>query len=179
MNIIEMFSDVGCMVTNVIGIILLFLILANAMELYSQKNKIRDVITRKNAVSKYDKDIGDIVTSIEEDVAGPALETVRNYETSFNAKCIRYNTLVQFIPLFPLFGILGTVYGIITNLDSADLMSGLGVALYTTFWGLVWSIILKVIVALFSSKIINEVEIMLDDYDKKYSNLLTQKSLEE
>ena len=47
------------------------------------------------------------------------------------------------------------------------MMNSLNTALDTTFWGLIFAILLKVIEAVFPSRIIYEVEVMLDDFDKK------------
>ena len=46
-------------------------------------------------------------------------------------------------------------------------MTSLNTALDTTFWGLIFAILLKIIEAVFPSRIIYDVEVMLDDFDKK------------
>ena len=77
------------------------------------------------------------------------------------------------IPLFPLLGILGTVAGLMTMVDPSakdnlqNLYMGMGSALSTTLYGLIAAIILKFTDALFTSRIINDVDVMLDDFDKK------------
>lgn len=51
--------------------------------------------------------------------------------------------------------------------DIAAMLSSLDTALVTTFWGLIFAIVLKVIEAVFPSRIISSVEVMLDDFDKR------------
>ena len=68
---------------------------------------------------------------------------------------------------------MGTVAGIITQLSTKDLdkvFGSLHLALGSTFFGLIVAIILKIFDSLFSARIINETEIILDDYDKKVNN---------
>ena len=68
-------------------------------------------------------------------------------------------------------GILGTVAGLMIQAGSSNDMSaivgGLNTALDTTFFGIVFAIILKFVEAVFPSRIINSTEIMLDDFNKK------------
>ena len=56
-----------------------------------------------------------------------------------------YVALSQMISIFPLLGIMGTVLGLVMNTtsDVEQLVSGLGMALWTTLAGLVFSIFLK------------------------------------
>ena len=99
-------------------------------------------------------------------------DTIRKYETEFNKKCSWHGVLVQFIPIFPLLGILGTVAGLMLQIQSNDItgmMDSLDVALTTTLFGLIFAIALKVIEALFPSRVIYDVEVMLEDFEKKMS----------
>ena len=84
---------------------------------------------------------------------------------------------MQLIPLFPLLGILGTVAGLIYQINSLSdasqfegLISSLNVSLYSTFWGLVFAIILKILDSLFPARIIYAIELLFEDYDKKLNN---------
>ncbi len=91
----------------------------------------------------------------------------------FNKIKASYGIFVQFITIFPLLGILGTVSGLMSSLaDNAsnieNIASGLGDALLTTFLGLIAAIVLKVFDAVFVSKKINDLELYFDMYEQNY-----------
>ena len=88
------------------------------------------------------------------------VDTIRRKESEFNGLCSEHGIYEQLIPIFPLLGILGTVAGILNQND-------MNLALETTLWGLVFAIGLKALDALFPSRIINDVEVKLDDFDRK------------
>lgn len=91
----------------------------------------------------------------------------------FDELCAEYLIAAQMIPLFPLLGILGTVSGLIAQVstqDEAAIYSSLGLALSTTFWGLIASIVLKVVEAWLVQKGINNIETVFNDYDIKYQD---------
>ncbi len=96
------------------------------------------------------------------------VDTIHSYENSYNATKSVYETISQLIPVFPLLGILGTVAGIMgqTNAaNSSEIVGSLNVALGSTFWGLIASIALKLIITLLNGRVINSVDNMLDAYD--------------
>lgn len=91
----------------------------------------------------------------------------------FDELCAEYLTAAQMIPLFPLLGILGTVAGLIAQVSTEDagaIYGSLGLALSTTFWGLIASIVLKVVEAWLVQKEINNIETVFNDYDIKYQD---------
>ena len=74
------------------------------------------------------------------------LAAIEENRRDFNTAYADYVRNGQLIALLPLLGILGTVLGLIIGRGSADierLMSGLGTAMWTTFLGLLFSIVLK------------------------------------
>ena len=153
----------------VLGILIAVLLLANAVSLNNQKERIREILERRNKLYKYTKDLRGIEET-DDDSAAITPDTVRKYENEFNKKCSLHSVLVQIIPIFPLLGILGTVAGLMLELQSNDIagmMASLDVALETTLWGLIFAILLKLIEAIFPSRIIYDVEVMLDNYDQK------------
>lgn len=158
-------------IINVLGLVVTALLLGNASKLSTFKSYILDALDRKNIRTMLNAQTLELEDSEERDRVTP--DTIRNYERDFNKVCSKYNVYAQLIPIFPLLGILGTVAGLISEVKAGSLeniMSSLDLALWSTFFGLVWAIVLKIIAAVAPSRIINDVEIMLDDYDKKINN---------
>ena len=158
---------------NVCGVVLMVVIIGNAIKLSVQKSHIIDAMNRKNIKAMINRRTLEVEEANENNTVTP--DTIRDYEKRFNTVCSRFNVYVQLIPIFPLLGLLGTVVGLMLEVNGGDIeqmMGSLNVALMTTFSGLIWAIVLKTIVAFSPSKTINDVEIMLDDYDKKLDNSL-------
>ena len=83
-----------------------------------------------------------------------------------------YAVFVNVTAIFPLLGILGTVISLIPMVsDMADMQQNFFAALTSTFWGLIFAIIFKLLDGLLSSKI--------EDNDKNVSLLLSRKGQEE
>ncbi len=96
------------------------------------------------------------------------IDTIHSYENKYNETRSACETISQLIPVFPLMGILGTVAGIMsqtTAKDSMAIVGSLNIALYSTFWGLIASIGLKLLITLLNGRIINAVDNMLESYD--------------
>ncbi len=82
-------------------------------------------------------------------------DTLANIEL-FNKTQQRYIIFEQLIPIFPLLGILGTVAGLIQQLDDIEQMrNALTMSMSTTFWGLIAAIILKFFDAAVNAEINN------------------------
>lgn len=162
------------------GIVLVVFIMINWGKLVSHKSTIEEALDRRNMKTSIDKNTLEIREREEKESVTP--ETIRKYEKKFNKTCSRYNVYIQLIPIFPLLGILGTVAGLMLQVEAQNmdaLMASLNLALESTLLGLFFAIILKAIVAFFPAKIIYDVEILLDDYDKKFNNALAQKKISE
>ena len=153
----------------ILGMIIAVLLFANGLALSNKKNRITEALEQKNKKYTYSNNWKDLEeTEDEKSIITP--DTIRRYENEFNKKCSLHSVLIQIIPIFPLLGILGTVAGLMLELQSNDIagmMASLDVALETTLLGLIFAIGLKLIEAIFPSRIIYDVEVMLNNYDKK------------
>lgn len=98
------------------------------------------------------------------------LDAIHFKEKDFSNYCSTHDVLAQLIPLFPLVGLLGTVWGLMQSVQAGDIsqmMASLDTALSSTFFGLIASIALKFFDS-FPAKLIRSVEIALDNFYWKY-----------
>ncbi len=101
--------------------------------------------------------------------------------SEFDRRGSAYLVLSQMIPLFPMFGILGTVAGLMLAVpkEGAGALMGLDIALSSTLWGLITAIVLKLVAAAFPAKLIYDIETMFEDYERKFRDAIDMKSFEE
>lgn len=166
---LEFISKYGTVGIVLFGIAVAVLLFWNGIDLSNQKSRIEEALKRKNSTYTLNA-VSKEMEENEDEAASITPDTIRKYETEFNTKCSWHGVLVQCIPVFPLLGILGTVAGLMLQVQAEGIeamMNSLNTALDTTFWGLIFAILLKVIEAVFPSRIIYDVEVMLDDFDKK------------
>ena len=90
-------------------------------------------------------------------------EETLEYKEEYNKVQLIYSTFEQFVPIFPLLGILGTVAGLIQQMREA-----LAVSMSTTFLGLIAAVILKFVDAIFVSKTINSMEMYFENFEQNY-----------
>lgn len=96
-------------------------------------------------------------------------EETLEYKEEYNKIQLTYSIFEQFVPIFPLLGILGTVAGLIQQLDHIDQMrDALAVSMSTTFLGLIAAIALKIIDAILVSKNVNSMEIYFETFEQNY-----------
>ena len=100
-------------------------------------------------------------------------EDTLNYLEDFNKTKVSYSIFAQFISIFPLLGILGTVSGLMSSFagdvaNVVNIASGLGDALVTTFLGLIAAIVLKIFDAVFVSRKINDLELYFETFEQNY-----------
>ncbi len=153
------------------GVILIVLLVGNYISILGHYNQIKSIMNWKNTKSMLNKKTHEVEDQADSEKVTP--DSIRELETAFNKTCSWHEAFSQLIPLFPLFGILGTVAGLIMQLNTEDLstlFSSLHLALGSTFYGLIFAIILKFLDAIGPARTINETEIILEDYDKKVNN---------
>ena len=96
-------------------------------------------------------------------------EEILEYKEEFNKIDLIYSIFEQIVPIFPLLGILGTVAGLIQQLDNLDQMrDALALSMSTTFWGLIAAIFLKVVDAILVSRTVNKMEQYFDTFEQNY-----------
>ena len=168
-GVLQVVKDYINLIILLSGIVLTAFIFYNGSKLSSHKSRIDEAVSRKNkkwAVNPVDGTVMD-----EDDVdAAITPDTIRKYERDFNKDCALHNVFSQLIPIFPLMGILGTVAGLMLEVNSQDIngmMESVYAALSSTFFGLIFAILLKFVDAIFPSRIIEDVDVMLEDYSKK------------
>ena len=125
-----------------------------------------------------------MMSTLEETAYGPEkMDAVRE---KYNENSTAYFAWTQTISIFPRAGLLGTVIGIIPGLGAINqgaegmdiLYSSLSTALYSTLFGLIWSIILKAVVA-YQSHTISDIEDYFEEDDRKYNMALNLKRVKE
>ena len=108
------------------------------------------------------------------------IQKVAQKEGEFSIYYARYNTHCQIVSIFPLLGILGTVVGIIFMGDISEAsMSDFSLALWTTFAGLVSSIIMKAKLSLSDGKTVSEFENKVDSYYRMLNAIQLQEKMNE
>ncbi len=169
MVMLEFISNYGTAGIIVLGIVIAILLLCSGVSLSNQKSRIEEALKRRNHVYTLNAESKEMEES-EDESTSITPDTIRKYETEFNKKCSWHGVWVQCIPIFPLLGILGTVAGLMLQIRANGIdamLDSLNVALDTTFWGLIFAIMLKIIEAVFPSRVIYDVEVMLEDFEKK------------
>ncbi|MBQ6968358.1 MAG: MotA/TolQ/ExbB proton channel family protein [Lachnospiraceae bacterium] len=163
-----MLSVISNLITPVIivlTVLMLFVILKNFTSLKEHYHTISHALNGVEVKKEVDP-FGN-VTEYERRTAAD-IDTIHSYENKYNESRSAFETISQLIPIFPLMGILGTVAGIMgqtTAKDSYAIVGSLNIALYSTFWGLIASIGLKLLITLLNGRIINSIDNMLESYD--------------
>lgn len=168
-NFLELIRMNGDSIIIISGVVLFIFLIVNSFKLVAQKERIHELLERRNR--KYKKNIDTHELEEEEDEgAAVTPDTIRSFEKKFNDCCSWHSAMAQLISVFPLMGVFGTVTGLMLQAGAKEfdkMLDSLEYALTTTFWGLAFAILLKIFDAIGPAKTINDVEVMLDNFDKK------------
>lgn len=168
------------LIINAGGIVLIVILFLIASILSNNKREIERAKKGEKRDAVYNKET-ERMESINE-YKKPELEIMREKSGVFYKNCSLYETFAQLVAIFPLMGILGTVAALMSltngNATVEELYKNLGVALGSTFYGMLWSIGLKIFTALYPSRVISETENMLEDFARMYADAETKKNLE-
>ncbi len=113
----------------------------------------------------------------------PTIRTgfMEDYQEKYEKIESDYKATSQLISILPMLGILGTVSGLIKQITSVgveEITNSIGLALITTFLGLLFAIILK----WYDSKVSvtsDRVQTIITKFEKQLSNMYARKQLEE
>lgn len=101
------------------------------------------------------------------------------YLESFNKIQLKCSMFEQFVPVFPLLGILGTVAGLIQHLANIQQMQdALSVSMWTTFWGLIAAIVFKIVDAILVRQKVDEMALHFDSFEQDYQMVKDKHSQE-
>ncbi|MCR5107580.1 MAG: MotA/TolQ/ExbB proton channel family protein [Lachnospiraceae bacterium] len=121
-----------------------------------------------------DMDEGEILQMSRDSIG--RLSDMEDLREDFDAQNSKYNSWVQTISIFPLLGLLGTILGLVPGLkavsagDLEPLYSALSTALFSTFWGLIASILLKLYVDFGPDKTVSDIENKFYEDEKIFTN---------
>ncbi len=184
-DVLGFISSYGSVFIIILAVFVLIRLIMLWVKLSVHQSHIEDALnSKRNLRTTINKKTHEISDETEEGEAVTP-DTIRDYEKNFNQTCSKYEIYTQLIPLFPLFGILGTVAGLMLVVQQGDeaaienLVDGLGTALSTTFYGLVSAIVLKTVATLLPAKTIYDTDIMLSDYNKKLDNAIKLNNISE
>ena len=152
----------------------LFIFAYVLVKIKSLKSRIEDDRRRSGGRKEYSEG------GIRKEAGVVQWEDTLDYMEIFNHIRLKYSMAEQFIPIFPLLGILGTVSGLIQKLtDIAAMSDALGTSMWTTFWGLIAAIGFKVIDAIWISSAVDDMALYFDTYEQNYQMVKDKKRQEE
>lgn len=181
MIILQMFfGDLVSILINA-GIIVAMIVVVSRIsgvkkKLDENENAVLKLYDRKRVRRDMDKDISMTVTT--DTKIDP--DKMNDLRQEYDRICVEYSIVSQLIPIFPSLGILGTVAGLMFQVaaEGIDQMtSSIGMALSSTFLALLFTIILKYMMAVSVSKKVNEIDVKYRDYERHRQDLVDKVKL--
>lgn len=167
MNGNTIITIVMCFVILVFGIIDLVYLIKNALDLGKIYNKFDREIKKTQIV--YEERMNNATGQMSKYNSRKVwydIGRLNENRDNYNDVYASYVATSQFVSVFPLLGILGTVSGLVFggSLDDIEtLYEGLSMALFTTFIGLICAIVLKIFDLLWAGKLISLIDSEFDD----------------
>lgn len=110
---------------------------------------------------------------IKADLSISAEESAQLSKSSDRASFF-YTLFLNITAVFPLMGILGTVWSLMKLTGADDISANFGMALRTTLWGLIFAIVFKLLDSLISPKLdraLDEADYLIHEHDKEKEKL--------
>lgn len=160
----------------ILGVFVFLALMGKNRSLKDIIGKVSDAYRETKTKTRINSETLAIVSSQEQNLD---VNIMDDLVEEFNAIGSEYLTWVQLISIFPLLGLLGTIIGLIPGLEAVaqqnlePLYSSLNTALFSTFWGLLVAIVLKIYVAFGPSKCISDIENKFAENDRKFNLMAT------
>lgn len=168
-NILILIVGIGVL----LGLIYSYLEYKKLVDRYNiQKTKIKD-----KTVEVTGEGSANIISSYE----GISSEFMEEIEDGYEKIGIKYNVCIQLISLFPMFGILGTVMGLMKQIAAAgieQLTSSVALALGSTIVAIFCAVALRIVDIFTAGKEASIIEGYIAKYDKSFNTRTTIEQLE-
>lgn len=160
-----------CLVIIIFGILLFFYLLYSKRSFSSILQRIKKEVKKDEVVSGQMLDaVGNINTGTFRFSSYDA-EKIEELKEEYEKTYSLYAAFSQLIPLFSSAGLLGTVLGLILGSKSGiqmdELLGSLGLAMWTTFSGLICTIVLKITDSIGPGRIVSAVDAALTRLDNQ------------
>ncbi|MCQ2402017.1 MAG: MotA/TolQ/ExbB proton channel family protein [Lachnospiraceae bacterium] len=160
-------------------IVLLYFMIKIARTLKVKTREISDIYHGKggkNYVNKKSHTLKQIAT------AEAKWDDVNTFKGEYSDICAEYSTCASLVPVFPLLGILGTVAGLILQVETQDvgaIFSALNTALSSTLYGLLAAIILKAFESFAIASKMNHIDADLENFELIFNTAVAYRRLDE
>ena len=154
---------IGLIIVVSVGVLIRLII--SCIKLSKINNKFETINVTKSTYGEKVNVAGEIIKQEYSENIIDQSELEKNRANYFK-EYASYVVCSQLIAIFPLLGILGTVWGLVMGgIDADMILEGLATALYTTLAGLIASIFLKFFDAVFVGRMINLIDAEFEKAD--------------
>lgn len=140
-------------------------------ELEQNEKEISRLYDGKNVKRDMDKNVNmTVITDTTIDA-----KKINDLRQKYDQTCVEYSTVSQLIPIFPSLGILGTVLGLMLQVQAEgieEMTASIGLALSSTCLALLCTVVLKYWMAVSVSKKVSDIEVKYMDYERYRQDLV-------